>query len=377
MIQGSGNTEYEILSSSSDSWTDAQILDLYTSSTSIARLNLSTTTAIQGLAEQVQLPDFADSIEDFTEEDSNSESMATGRSPKQPRTESAENGLDMAALMEKLAEKAGDRAAEKSSEGFRTHAEGFRTYMDTKIDSMMEQMDKKIEDKIDKKLVPVIDRISALEEKALTSSTRSGPSSSSDGTSGSAAGPVLFAPSYLEIKGWCAFKDRDTHGLTEGQAKEFIAKLRQGIGSDLDSLIARVGAARVRNTKIICYLRNPSVSNCKQIREAMCAYIEKENIKLGGATPYVVEEKPVWRQEQQRIFGKALGVVEHYAQEARKQISSEWYPFYQIYVHESKDSHPIPLLSTSSGAPVVNPQGAEMLGVSVDKLAMACRRGTA
>ena len=209
--------------------------------------------------------------------------------------------------------------------------------------------------------------------KHLQASTRSGPSSSSDGTSGSAAGPLLFAPSYLEIKGWCAFKDRDTHGLTEGQAKEFISKLRQGIGSDLDSLIARVGAARVKNTKIICYLRNPSAPNCKQIREAMCAYIEKENIKLGGATPYVVEEKPVWRQEQQRIFGKALGVVEHYAQEAGKQISSEWYPFYQIYAHESKDSHPIPLLSTSSGAPVVNPQGAEMLGVSVDKLAMACQ----
>ena len=135
----------------SDSSSDAQIPDLYTSSASIAWLNLSTTTAIQGLAERVQLPDFADPIEDFTEEDSNSESMSTGRSPKQPRTEPAENGLDIAALLEKVAEKAGDRAAEKagdraaekSAEGFRKHAEGFRTYMDTKIDSMMEQMDKK------------------------------------------------------------------------------------------------------------------------------------------------------------------------------------------------------------------------------------------
>ena len=198
---------------SSDSWSDAQIPDLYTSSASIARLNLSSTTAIQGLAEQVQLPDFTDPIEDFTEEDSRSESMAvTGRSPKHPRTESEHNGLDIGALLEKAADR-------------------FSACMDTKIDSMMEQMDKKIDDKINKKLVPVIDRISALEEKTLTSSTRSGLSSSSDGTSGSAAGPVLFAPSYLEIKGWCAFKDRDTHGLAEGQAKEFIAKLRQGIGS--------------------------------------------------------------------------------------------------------------------------------------------------
>ena len=142
-------------------------------------------------------------------------------------TESADNGLDIAAIMEKASEKAADR---------------FSTCMDAKIDSMMEQMDKRIEYKIDSKLVPVIDRISALEEKTSTSSTRSGPSSSSDGSSGSATGPVLFAPSYLEIKGWCAFKDRNTHGLTEGQAREFITKLRQGIGSDLDSLIARVGA---------------------------------------------------------------------------------------------------------------------------------------
>ena len=87
---------------------------------------------------------------------------------------------------------------------------------------------------------------------------------------------------------------------------------------ELDALIARVGAMRVRKTKIICYLKNPSLSNCKQIREAMCAYIEKDNMKLRGATPYVIEEKPVWRQEQQRTFGKALGVAEHLAKSTGK-----------------------------------------------------------
>ena len=92
----------------------------------------------------------------------------------------------------------------------------------------------------------------------------------------------------------------------------------------------------------------------------MCAYIEKENIKLGGATPYVIEEKPVWRQEQERTFGKALGVAEHLAKSTG----------------ESEASQPSPLLSTTSGAPVVNAQGAEMLGMTVDKLVLACRRGT-
>ena len=75
-----------------------------------------------------------------------------------------------------------------------------------------------------------------------SSSTRSGPSSLSDngrsaGQSRTAGGtPAVFAPSYLEIKGWCGFRDRNTHGLTEAQAREIITKLRQVIGPGFDSL---------------------------------------------------------------------------------------------------------------------------------------------
>ena len=53
------------------------------------------------------------------------------------------------------------------------------------------------------------------------------------------------------------------------QAKELINKLRQEIGPDLDgmiarlgailgSMIARVGAVRVKNAKIMCYLKVPN-----------------------------------------------------------------------------------------------------------------------
>ena len=150
----------------------------------------------------------------------------------------------------------------------------------------MDRLEKTIDERIDSKLGSVMDRLTALEK--ANSSTRSGPSFTSvDGGSAGynggsdSASPVVFAPSFLEIKGWCGFRDRNTHGLTEAQAREVIAKLRQGIGPDLDSLIARVGALRVRNTKIICYLKTPSLSSCKPIREAMNVFIEKENIKFG------------------------------------------------------------------------------------------------
>ena len=118
-----GDAELEVLSPISDSSTEAQIPDLCTSWTSVAQPNLCTTTS---LAEQVQLPDFIDPIEDFTEEDSRSESMAVaGRSPKHPRTESDDNGMDVGVLMEKAAEKAVEKTADR-----------FSACMDAKIESI-------------------------------------------------------------------------------------------------------------------------------------------------------------------------------------------------------------------------------------------------
>ena len=277
VVQSSAEVEHELLSLSSDSWTDAQ------------QPNPCTPTVIQGFAEHVCLPS-DDPIEDFSEEDMATGSMAeAGRSPnKHPRTGSEDDGVDIAALL--------DRAADR-----------FSACMDTKVDSMVVLLDR---------AVPLASLLQYL--LLLTWKSRSG-----------------------------ADFETDTHGLTEAQAREIITKLRQGIGPDLDSLIARVGAVRVRNTKIILYLKTPSLSSCKQIQEAMNAFIEKENIKLGpqGTTPFVTEEKPAWRQEQQRTFGKALGVAEQLATMKAKYITSEWYPFYQVYVHESESAQPIPLFN--------------------------------
>ena len=181
MIQSSAEVEHELLSLSSDSWTDAQ------------QPNPCTPTVIQGFAEHVSLP-ADDPIEDFSEEDMATGSMA-GRSPnKHPRTGSEEDSVDIAALQ--------DRAADR-----------FSACLDTKVDSMMDRLEKRHDEKIDSKLGPVMDRLSVLEK--TSSSTRSGPSSLSDngGSSGqSSTGVVLavFALSYLEIKGWRGCRDKHT-----------------------------------------------------------------------------------------------------------------------------------------------------------------------
>ena len=70
----------------------------------------------------------------------------SGRSPKHPRTESDDNGLDVGALLEKAAEKAVEKATDR-----------FSACMEAKIESIWERMDKRIDDKVDSKLGPVMD----------------------------------------------------------------------------------------------------------------------------------------------------------------------------------------------------------------------------
>ena len=198
--------EHELLSLSSDSWTGrpaAKSVHYCCSG---------------GFAEHVCLLS-DDPIEDFSEEEMAIGSVARRSPNKHPRNGSKEDSVDIAALL--------DRAADR-----------FSRCMDTKVDPMMDRLEKRINEKIDSKLGLVMDRLSVLEK--TSSRLRSGPSSLTDkgGSIGqnSAIGVVLavFAP-YLEIKVWCGFRDRNTHGLTEAQAREIITKLRQGIGPDLDS----------------------------------------------------------------------------------------------------------------------------------------------
>ena len=50
-------------------------------------------------------------------------------------------------------------------------------------------------------------------------------------------------------------------------------------------------------------------------------------------------------------------------------------PVLPSVVHESESAQPIPLLTTTSGVPVVIAEGAELLGITADKLVMASGRG--
>ena len=91
--------------------------------------------------------------------------------------------------------------------------------MDAKIESVWGRMDEPIDDKVDSKLGPVMDKLSAFDtklgpvidrlwalEKTSTSSTRSGPSSSSDGSAGNSTGTNDICTILLENQGVVFFE---------------------------------------------------------------------------------------------------------------------------------------------------------------------------
>ena len=171
--------KHELLPQSSESWTDAQ-QEPYTPTVTqgVFLSTLGPPVDRENWGEK----DFADPIgpiEDFGEEDVMAAAgSVAGRSPKHLRTGSEEDCLDVAALL--------DRAADR-----------FSACIDTKVDSMMDRFAKRIDENIDSKLGPVMDRLTVFEK--TNSSTRSGPSSTSDnggsagynGGSGSAS-PLLW-----------------------------------------------------------------------------------------------------------------------------------------------------------------------------------------
>ena len=68
-----------------------------------------------------------------------------------------------------------------------------------------------------------------------------------------------------------------------------------------------------------------------------------------------------------------MGAAEQLATMKVRCLTSEWLPFYQVCVHESEMTFPLPLHSTASGAPVATTEEAELQGITADKLVMASR----
>ena len=101
-------------------------------------------------------------------------------------------------------------------------------------------------------------------------------------------------------------------------------------------------------------------------------------VKACGRLPPGDRQRVGWRARSQHRFHQgflSVGVAEQLATMKGRYLMLEWYPFYQVYVHELEMAALVPLLSSVSGAPVATTEGAELLGITADKLVVACRPG--
>ena len=67
-------------------------------------------------------------------------------------------------------------------------------------------------------------------------------------------------------------------------------------------------------------------------------------------------------KSNKELLGKLWEWLSSLHYEGKVHYFWNWYPFYQVYVHESESAPQILLLTTTSGVPVATIEGAELLG---------------
>ena len=96
---------------------------------------------------------------------------------------------------------------------------------------------------------------------------------------------------------------------------------------------------------------------------------------LKGQLPLLQRRNLPGYRSNREPLGKHWGVAEQLATMKAKYITSEWYPFTKCMYMNRSQRNRFPFLTTTSGVPVVTAEGAALLGITADKLVMACRRG--
>ena len=86
-------------------------------------------------------------------------------------------------------------------------ADRFSAFMDTKVDSMMDRLEKRIDEKIDSKTWPCDGQVVGAEENQQQYEKWPFHGGSTGQTSATGVAPAVFALAYLEMKGWCEFRD--------------------------------------------------------------------------------------------------------------------------------------------------------------------------
>jgi hypothetical protein len=173
-------------------------------------------------------------------------------------------------------------------------------------------------------------RITDLEKKRAGSA--GGPQGGGDGT---------FVPQHLEVKGFCTCEERQTKGVSRTVIDEFVKKFRESMDEEKRSW---VGASVVRSLKSYKFKVKVNSEYIWEVKEMWSNFVESNDEKLSGSTPYfIVERSP----EAQKIFNKMGATFANLQKKVKlpKIISADWRAK-EFYIKKTKeDAEEKPLIS--------------------------------
>ena len=145
-----------------------------------------------------------------------------------------------------------------------------------------------------------------------------------------------FVPTRIDIKGFCAFDERDSKGLTRAEVTSYIERLRREVGDgwgakvDMDATMAM--NSRVMHGMIAIKVNTDALgkSQCYVLRKLIVDAFAKNptDLEINSVIPRVVIEVPPWKKPMMAAGGKALSVFEKFG---FKNLKADWNPPVKIY----------------------------------------------
>ena len=145
-----------------------------------------------------------------------------------------------------------------------------------------------------------------------------------------------FVPTRIDIKGFCAFDERDSRGLTRAEVTSYIERLRREVGEgwstrvDMDATMAM--NSRVMHGMIAIKVNTDVLgkSQCYVLRKLIVEAFAKNptDLEINSVLPRVVIEVPPWKKPMMAAGGKALSVFEKFG---FKNLKADWNPPVKIY----------------------------------------------
>ena len=94
-----------------------------------------------------------------------------------------------------------------------------------------------------------------------------------------------FVPSYLEVKGFCSFEEKNTKGISRAVITDFVNKFKEYLDEEKK---AWVGVPQIRGLKSFKFKVKVKPGHAWEIRELWTDFVSQHDVRLAGVVLYFI-----------------------------------------------------------------------------------------